>query len=265
MITKIDGVIISKHPYRERDLLVRLLLRNGKKITVMFYGGKGGGVRKKSSVLEIGFLIEIELQKNRAETELFTAKEWVLKWHHDLIRQNYLAFCLLCFFSELIQHLATEAEFKNYESEIHHDGDGGLFRVLSNALVYLEKSLLDMTGKFLLYDQVFIFLTKLAVELGIFPESDVCVLCGHSIKDGGLKVLSMEHGGYQCFRCTDLGFSNDDTAIYLKMLFISHKQYRDILLDYPVDSSEAKKVLHYVCYQFNITPETLKTLQSIFN
>ncbi|OFZ77138.1 MAG: hypothetical protein A2451_14415 [Bdellovibrionales bacterium RIFOXYC2_FULL_39_8] len=268
MITKLDGIIISKYPYRERDLIVRLLLRNGKKASVIFYGGKGGGSKKKSSILELGFLVEVELQKSREDSEIFTAKEWVLKWHHDNIRNNYQAYCLLCFFSEISERLALEAQFKNYESEISSsDKEAGPFRVLSNALVYLEKSLSarEQNALFLPYGQILIFITKLAVEMGVFPASDTCTLCGGDLEAIGPKILSAEHGGYQCGRCTDIGQDSGDEAIYQAMMRIARTPYQAIL-PLPlgaVDLSMAKKVLHYVCYQFNIIPETLKTMRAV--
>ncbi len=76
MNTKIEGILLSKLAHGERNLLVKLLLRSGKIISVMFYGGRGGGEKKKSSVLEIGTMLKVELARSKSNSELYSAKEW---------------------------------------------------------------------------------------------------------------------------------------------------------------------------------------------
>ena len=52
MQTKIEGLILSKVPYDERHVIANLLLRSGRKVSVVFYGGRGGGKKQKSSILD---------------------------------------------------------------------------------------------------------------------------------------------------------------------------------------------------------------------
>ena len=48
MQSKIEGIVTSKIPYDERHIIANVILRNGKKVSVVFYGGRGGGPKQKS-------------------------------------------------------------------------------------------------------------------------------------------------------------------------------------------------------------------------
>ena len=65
METKLLGLLISKHSFSGRNFIGKVLLKEGQIITVSFYGGAAGGSKKKSSILEVGFVLAIELQKNK--------------------------------------------------------------------------------------------------------------------------------------------------------------------------------------------------------
>ncbi len=47
MQKKIEGILIKKIPYKERDIIGTLLLRSGMQVSAIFYGGAGGGKNKK--------------------------------------------------------------------------------------------------------------------------------------------------------------------------------------------------------------------------
>ena len=117
MQTKVEGLVLSKIPYDERHLIVNLLLRTGRKISVVFYGGRGGGKKQKSSIIELGFMLSVELSQAKTNTEVYHAKEWNMIWHHDLIRNNHNAFYLMCFFLFFIFLELFYNFFYNIESE----------------------------------------------------------------------------------------------------------------------------------------------------
>ncbi|MBC7539412.1 MAG: recombination protein O N-terminal domain-containing protein, partial [Bacteriovorax sp.] len=139
MQTKIEGIVLSKIPYDERHIIAHLLLRSGRKVSVVFYGGRGGGVKQKSSVIELGFMLSVELRTSKSTGEIYHAKEWNLVWHHDLVRLDHSAFYVMCFFLEIINKVSPSENLH----EVHEENVEmvGLFTTLSNALVHLEKCL----------------------------------------------------------------------------------------------------------------------------
>ena len=98
MQNKIEGLVLSKVPYDERHIIANLLLRSGRKVAVVFYGGRGGGKKQKSSIIELGFMLSVELAHAKTNSDIYHAKEWNLVWNHDLIRLDHTAFYLMCFF-----------------------------------------------------------------------------------------------------------------------------------------------------------------------
>ena len=152
----IEGIVLHKTLYKEKDLIAHLLLRSGDTLTVYFYGGKGGGKKLKGSIVEMGFMLGVYLQKatRKLESQIQVAKEYELKWHPKYIRENYQAFCLASFYLELIAKISSEAHI----DDVHSINNEGLFKVLSNALFYLDEAV----GKksFDLHQHLFIFFAK---------------------------------------------------------------------------------------------------------
>ena len=74
----LEGIIIYKSPFKERDLIIKLLKRDGTVSTVMFYGGQGGGKNKKPSLLDLGAMIEVTIkeQSKHIQSDILIAKEW---------------------------------------------------------------------------------------------------------------------------------------------------------------------------------------------
>ena len=135
----LEGIIIHKTPFKERDLICNVLLRSGKKVAIYFYGGRGGGKKTKGSILEVGFMMKITSAPRRkvVDTNIIIAKEYKHIWNSEYIRDNYKAFYLSSFFMEYIGKIALESN----HDEISKDDDSGLFRVLSNSLYFLDDSI----------------------------------------------------------------------------------------------------------------------------
>ena len=263
MQTKIEGIVLSKIPYDERHIIAHLLLRSGRKISVIFYGGRGGGGKQKSSVIELGFMLSVELRNSKSTSEIYHAKEWSLVWHHDLIRLDHNAFYLICFFLEIINRISPSENLH----DIHEENIEmvGLFAALSNALVHLEKCL--VTKSFYTHSHSVIFLTKILLQLGVFPEREHCTLCGEVLQKFNDMYLIAEEGGFACPPCMNqrVAYSVQSGRELWELLgHIAHSKYQDlgsIKLEY---KSLPKMLFHYFCFQFHFDEKNFKAASMIF-
>lgn len=194
----LEGIIIQKTPYKDKDLICNLLLRSGQKIALYFYGGRGGGKKAKGSILEVGFMMRVTLAPRRksVETNIKIAKEYQHIWNSEFIRDDFRAFYLSSFFMEYIGKISIESDL----DEATKDEHSGLFKVLSNALFFLDASLKNK--HFDLNTQLFMFLSKLTIELGITPNVDECLYCANSLKENELCMFDPRDGGFSCMDCT---------------------------------------------------------------
>lgn len=264
VITKIEGIILSKIPFDDRHLICHVLLRNGKKISVMFYGGRGGGTKQKSSILELGYLIQMELRPTRSTKDMFQAKEWNLSWHHDEIRKDFRAFSLLCFYLELIHKLSPDDNLHDPHWAENAEMVG-LFRVLSNAIVYLEKSLKDK--RCFPIAQAAIFLSKLLIEQGLFPEREHCCLCGEELVKFNDMHLYPDEGGFACPPCMNVRFKHglqSGRELWEIMGHAANSRYQDIEPLQIEFKSIPAMLFNYLCFQYHFNTEDFKTKSSVF-
>ncbi|MBY0416092.1 MAG: recombination protein O N-terminal domain-containing protein [Bdellovibrionales bacterium] len=263
METKIEGIVLSKIPYDERHIIATLLLRTGRKVSVVFYGGRGGGKKQKSSIIELGFMLSVELAHAKTNTEIYHAKEWSIVWHHDLIRLNHNAFYLMCFFLEVINKIAP---IENLH-DVHEENKEmvGLFASLSNALVHLEKTLKD--NAFYIHSHAVIFLTKTLLHLGVFPEREHCTLCGIELQGFNDMYLIAEEGGFACPPCVNQRHSytvQSGRELWELLGHIAHTKYAELAsvkLEY---KSLPKMLFHYFCFQFHFEEKDFKTASMVF-
>lgn len=261
MKTKIEGILLSKVPYGDRHIIGKLLLRSGKKISVLFYGGQGGGSKKKSSILELGHMLQIELGHSRSTEHMYRAKETTLLWAHEKIRLNHKAFYLTCFYLEMLSKLALEDDLHDEHGEFDQSS-AGHFRVLSNALFYLDQQL--KKSCFSELDQVFIFLTKLSIETGVFPDVKHCALSGEELSKIENVILLSEQGGFADLTCINL---EDQQHYFLQgkdlsrwMRYISTSKYGEIEeLGIP-STSHVRALLSFLCFQYQFQESDFKSL-----
>lgn len=263
----VEGMIIQKTPYKERDLICHVLLRSGKTLPVYFYGGRGGGKKSKGSFLEIGFMLKLELREQRKsmETAIFIAKECSLIWNSKEIRSDYKALCLLSFYLEMTSKIALSEDLKSR----HGDEFEGLFKVVSNAVFILDQAI--SLKDFQLSNHLFIYLSKLILELGILPDTDHCLFCEKDLETGDLALFVPTEGGFSCHSCnanrdeflsenrvlqanykTDQGFRLG----MKKALSISFKEYPELK---PMDFTAAHALFKYINYQFGFEERNFKT------
>ncbi|MFZ8932963.1 MAG: hypothetical protein ACO20H_09715 [Bacteriovoracaceae bacterium] len=256
MKRKLEGLLISKIPFKERDLIGKILLRNGKCISVIFHGGRGGGTKKKSSVLELGFMMSIDLQWSRGGSDLYRAKEWNPIWTHQHIRNHTKAFYLLCFYCEVMGLIS-------FEENLHDsDDDGelqGLFRVVSNALFYCEKELGQKS--FDIHKHLLLFLSKLLLEQGVFPRMESCRVCGNFLNQFDTLSLISERGGFACERCQRGGRLGKELWTFMGQSTKTRYQEFEYQFDSLIPTETmTSALLHYFYFQFQLSAQTFKSL-----
>lgn len=258
MKTKIEGIILTKHPQGDRNLILKLLLRSGKIVTVMFYGGRGGGEKKKASVLELGSMLKVELSRSRGGSDIYSAKEWEPLWMANKVRDNHVAFYVLCFIVQVAVKVAQEEDLHD-ESHSFDDHSQGVFRAVSNALVHLETMVQQNT--FHASAEVAIYLGKLLIELGVFPDIKSCMVCGVILEQFTQLQLSSEHGGFVCHNC-----SHGDKAqfnLWRLMSEVAVKKSPEIVPDASFPRSGLDRLWEYFCFQSQLEPKDFKTLTMI--
>ncbi len=264
MITKIDGIILSKVPFKDRHAVCHILRRNGKKISVLFYGGLGGGKKKSSSILELGSALKLELYHHRSTDHLYKSREWSPLWRHENIRRQYRSFTHLCFYLEFLQKVAVSDDLSDEDQRCKNTGS--LFSVGSNAIFFLEKSCVDRH-----YNPYFastLFLSKLLIAEGLFPEIHNCIVTGEKIAQKMQCLLLNDLGGFAMTH--SLGRSpsstyNGETHLMLRSFLhnTSLLNYQTIEENRPLETSCFYLLLDYCLYQFHLTQKRFKTLGTL--
>lgn len=275
MLTKVQGLLLSKRPFQDNHLLCHILLRNGRKIIVVFYGGRGGGKKNSPSLLELGYMLDLELAKTKRNSDLYRSKEWLNSWIHSKIRKNYKAYCFLCFFLEVIEKVAPEEDLWEVHDLVEMDGsDGpameheGIFRILSNSVFYLEKAVDNGYKDFSML--LANYLCKLINQLGFLPAIATCCLSEEPFHSNEDVIFMHEKGGfaklgYVQAQGLDLGEEKKFGRMILSFLKeITFQKTSDIPLGKNVPIGVLKSLFHYFCFQNHLQPDTFKTYKTIF-
>lgn len=230
--TKIQGIIVDKLAYREKDLIAKVLLRSGHKISVLFYGARSMGLSaatkrttRSTLPIELGLCLNVVLNPKRQKViddggDLYSAKEWSYHWSHRHIRLHHSAYLLMCFYLEIMQKISmpSHLDFSHgygpmhvHEQNEHYEDYAGLYRVLSNGIFYLEKLVTTQTPKQtekqkslneIIFIHLAVFLMKLIYELGFPPQLHHCVFCKEEFFKLQSKTLIIHsRGGFACEVC----------------------------------------------------------------
>jgi hypothetical protein len=262
MNTKIEGIVLSKTPYQDRHLVVSLLLRSGRKISVIFHGGQGGGTKRKSSILEIGHMMKVELSKSKHTSDLYMAKEWSILWAHDKIRYHHQAYYTLCFFVEMLLKVSTSDDLH----DIHRDADDssqGLFRVLSNAIFFLDRE--AGNTEYSTYDHLFFFLTKLSLESGVYPEREFCPFTESELINETAVVLLASEGAFVVYDSLDQTLEEYRQAksfgknLWNSLGLVAKTKYLELRPLATPDEAMVRSYFFYLCQQFAIEYQQFKT------
>lgn len=257
MQQKIEGLITSKVPYQDRHLICSLLQRNGRKISVMFYGGQSGGKKAKTTGLELGHMMEVTLSYSRG-ADLYRANSWTVKWDHKKIRYQYQAFSLLCFYLEIAQHISQD-------DNLHEDlgeGDPGPFRVVSNALFHMETAL--EKDQFSTKSELILFLSKLLFELGIFPQLENCCFSEQPLSELPELVLVSDQGGFSVpsMAGEELFDGRLGKKLWYFLARVKDQPYQQAW-DIPQDHQMIPILWNYICYQLLWKKDQFKSFNSI--
>ncbi|MFG1484723.1 DNA repair protein RecO C-terminal domain-containing protein [Halobacteriovorax sp. RZ-1] len=261
-MVELEGILINKIPYQDKHLIGNLLLRNGNKISVMFYGGQGGGKKKVSSILQVGYLFKVGFGRVKNSFEILTSKDHVEKWCHKNISHSPMAFYLLCFFCEFCQSFAPQITHKD-DLDLSEKSHEGIFRLLSNAIFRLESRVL--ASDFNANHELFIFLVKAMVELGIFPRTETCAVSGVEIGDNDFVSLSIEQGGFIHFSHLSLEEQRlvngqEGKDLRSEMLKVAASKYSEYQVGTQVQKSELNQLVNYICYHQHVQREHYKSL-----
>lgn len=264
----LEGILIHKTPYKERDIIGKVLLRSGKVVDLYFYGGRGGGKYSKGSILEVGYMLKVTLapKRKKIETQLHVVKEYSLLWEAKEIRLNYQAFYLLSLYAEVIQKISIEEDLENDDVFAEHEG---IFNVFSNAVFCLDKAVIN--NDYNLYQQMFLFLAKMNHELGILPDYQKCLHCNIDLDKVQLAKFEPHDGGFTCHDCL---LSVDQFVSQDKVLFEELKssmslrnslvlglqsKYTEYAKLGEVSRGQCNALFNYFCYQFQMQPSHFKT------
>lgn len=193
-----EGLVIQVIPQKERDLIARVLLRQGTLTSFYVYGGMGGGKNSKPRLYEPGNLVKVHVRGNQSghtsQESLKMVNEGSVLWQGKNLRHHPQAFALACLYLEITLKTALP----------HHDDDvvgehQGLFNALSNGLFYLDQAVGD--GEWSWTNHFVLFMGKFLHYLGILPDENECVFCGSELETESFIPLIVDQGGYSCQSC----------------------------------------------------------------
>ncbi len=256
-----EGLVIHRVAYKERDLIVKLILRNGTMGSFYIYGGQGGGKHHKPSSFEIGSMMKIMIKEQRSHriesSELMIAAESSKVWEPLYIRHNIQAFYLVCLYFEILQKFAVS--FQLGSSDYEHTEHEGVFSVVSNALFYLDEALKNKN--FIPEQHLALFLVKLLFHLGIMPDTDHCGYCGTELIEAeGVSFLTAQ-GQFSCLQCVT---GENEKGLLLRMKKGYQTHFQDYLELTGVKFQECDKLIHYFCHHFHLKPLELRSYGLLF-
>ncbi len=258
----LDGIILSKTPYQDRHLLSRVLLKNGKKISVNFLGGQGGGKKMKSSLIQLGHGVRFSLTGKIKEGEqLNLCKEYKGLWEPKSIRDHYRAFYLMCFFLELIDKISLQDDLRSRGKFGHVDiGDEGLYNVLSNAIFYLDDALINNR-----FDQkiFLLFLCKVVFQLGLTPNLDREHFSDIPLSQLSEFHLSFENGGFVDSSDAPIHEKNNHKDVWKIMRSSWDLKFKNYSELETVEGTVIEVILNYLLYHLGSSKNDFKTLSMI--
>ena len=153
MLTKNNGIVLSKLKYRDHDLIVKCYTQERGVVTYLL---RGILKSKRSQTKTVYFqaLSQLQIEEHYKSTQsLHTIKEVKLKYIYKSLHTNIYKSSIVLFLSEILSNVLKEEE-KNED----------LFNYLETTLQYLDNE--DNYSNFHL-----LFLLKLTRYLGFQPEN----------------------------------------------------------------------------------------------
>lgn len=252
-----EGLVISKTPYKERDLITKVMLRNGLLASFYIYGGQGGGKHHKPSLFEIGSMMKIHIKDQKSKGDLLIATEYQRIWQPQHIRHNIQAFYLICLYLEVLQKFTPLYEMG--VSDLENTEQEGFFSVVSNALFHLDDSL--DKKQFVPEQHLMLFMIKFLFHLGIMPETDTCGFCGTSLLEAPGVIFQPDQGQFACHQCAP---GANDKEFLKRVKFSYQTKFQDYLQLSGASFQESDKLIQFFCHHFNLRPVELKSYGLLF-
>ncbi len=255
-----EGIVINRVAYKERDLIVKLLLRNGLLGSFYIYGGQGGGKHHKPSIFEPGSMMKIQIRETKSRnmegTELLVAQEYSRLWEPTHVRHNIQAFYLICLYFELVMKIAPthqgEAHTVTNETE-------GIFSVVSNALFHLDTSL--QKQNFEAHQQLMLFMVKLLHHMGIMPDTDNCGYCRSNLLEADGAVFLPAEGQFSCDKCAS---AENEKGFLLRIKKGYQTRFQDYSEFLGTSFHESDRLIQYFCHQFHLKTMELRSYRLLF-
>ena len=277
---KVKALIIHKVRSGESNLVLELLLQTGELIPAYVYGGASSR-KGKTGRFELGHCIHVELKQNSKgnSSGLKQVINSEVVWYHRQIRHSYKGLCLMSFFLDIIRKMphAGDDEFKHIDVGANYQikqTDTSAFRLLSNALFYLDDSLTN--NQFKIGQHLAIFLLKLLGETGIYPILENCVYCNAFLEQNDLFCFSYklipEKAGFICHECNEERKTNEVTHsqesikpfIYTVHL-LRNLAYADYLKVPIPMMKDVDLLFYYYCYHYQISRKKFPSYQFLFS
>lgn len=251
-----EGLVIHKVPYKERDLIVKLILRNGLMGSFYIYGGQGGGKHHKPSQFDLGSMMKIMVKDQKSHkvdsSDLMIAQEYSRIWEAQHMRHNIQAYYLACLYFEIVQKFIQPFQIK--DSDFITDDNEGIFSVVSNALFYMNDAL--EKKQFQAEQHLNLYMVKLLFHLGIMPATDHCSYCNADLMESLGVTFLPANGQFACLNCVT---AENEKGLWLRMKKGYQTPYRDYMELAGTSFREADKLIQYFCHQFHLRPVELKT------
>lgn len=246
-------------PYQERHLLIKVQLRNGQKMGLILYGGRGGGKNQRGSIVDLGNCLTFQVQTKNKQSTFFGTKEFELKWNPANIRDNYACFQLMCFFLEIMEKVSHESSLENLQDDLslsNSSGDLNNFEVLSNSLFYLDKhpSIIKQNP----YTCLGLFLDRLLKSQGVHPDLKTCSLTGNNLDPSLPLKLHYEQGAFSHFQ------SGADNKLFQFLHQCLQFKFQDFPANWESDKKDITNLWKFLCYQLQLNPLSLQTAKFYF-
>lgn len=254
-----EGLLINKTAYKERDLIVKLLLRSGNIGSFYVYGGQGGGKKQKPTLFELGAMLKVDIKERKSSkidgSDLMVVSESARLWAPQNVRYNIQAFYLTCLYFEIFQKFVMPSG----PHDLENNDNKGLFSVLSNAIFYLEDSL--NKKNFLPEEHLMLFLVKLLFHLGIMPQTDTCSYCQTDLMEAPSVCFIFEAGHFSCASCMS---GENEKGLLLRIKKSYQTRYHDYKEISGANFGECDKLIQFFCQNFNLKPIELKAYSLLF-
>lgn len=262
-----EGIIISKTPYQERHCISRIILRNGRKISVNFLGGMGGGKKMKSSLIQLGHGVRFSITGRLKEGEsLNLSKDYKKLWSPENIRNNHRAFYQMCFYLELLDKISIGENLVNRKrfQDINQD-DQGLFNVLSNGIYYLDEFVNKLnSNQNSDFGSLFaLFLGKLVFHLGVSPDLENEYFSEIPLSQVKEFQLSFENGAFIDSSKVELRERTDHKGLWRLLNQAKNTKYSDFEQIKIEEVYIIHILLNYLLFQLGFEKKDFKTLEMI--